>query len=76
VAEDLHLLAEDLLGESSGDDQHLVADAHADILDVRSGGDGRMGDQRPRRGRPDDERVAGEHRVLGDRVGGWDLRHR
>ncbi len=59
VAEDLHLLAEDLLGERSGDDQHLPADARADVLDLRSGGDRGVGDQRPRSGRPDDERVAG-----------------
>ena len=56
-AEDLRALAEHPLDERLGDDQRLLADAHARIADLGPDSSGQVAGQRPRCGRPDQQRL-------------------
>ncbi len=47
--------AEDLIQEFARQDQALSVRRYGGVLDVRGGGDGGVGDQGPRRRRPDEE---------------------
>ncbi len=68
MADHLGLLAEHPLDQVAGQDQHLVVEPGADVLDLGAGGDRRVGDQRPRGRRPDQQVVAGLDRGLRDLV--------
>jgi hypothetical protein len=58
VGQHLGAIAERALDQRAGHDHHLVTSPRAHVLDLRSGGDRRMADQRPRRGGPDEQRIA------------------
>ena len=64
MREHLRLLAEHRLDAVAGQHEDLVADPGPDVLDLRSGGDRRVGDQGPRGGRPDEQRVADLERPI------------
>ena len=69
----LPVLAEHLLGERLGDDERVVVLRGDHVGDVGVRGDGGVGDERPRRGRPDEqvglalERAAGQREADVDR---------
>ncbi len=68
VGENLRVFAQDPLEQCGGHDEDLLTYSCADVFDLRPDGDCGVGDQRPRRGGPDEEVVAGPQRAFRDRV--------
>ena len=66
----LGILAEHPLDQRPGNDHRLLTKPRADVLDLRTGGNRGMTDQRPGGRRPDEQVVPGLDRVLGNLVGG------